>query len=83
MAGAYADGSGTMPAMVYLYVDDADAAYQRELDAGATSVEAPNDAEYGDRRAAVEDPCSGVPTARTMCARVLSRRVYRAGGPLV
>jgi uncharacterized glyoxalase superfamily protein PhnB len=39
----------------YVYLDDADAAYRRALDAGATSLEAPFDTPYGDRRAMVED----------------------------
>jgi uncharacterized glyoxalase superfamily protein PhnB len=44
-----------MPTMFYLDVDDVDACYQRALDAGATSVEAPALQPYGDRRAAVRD----------------------------
>ena len=42
---------------LHLYVDDADATYQRALRAGATSLEAPSDMPYGDRRAMVKDPC--------------------------
>jgi PhnB protein len=41
---------------LYLYVDDADATYRRALEAGATSLEAPQDTPYGDRRAMVTDP---------------------------
>ena len=44
-----------MPAFLYLYVDDADRAYARALEAGARPVEAPLDTPYGDRRAMVED----------------------------
>ena len=40
---------------LYVYVADADAAYRRALDAGATSLEAPRDLPYGDRRAMVRD----------------------------
>jgi uncharacterized glyoxalase superfamily protein PhnB len=43
------------PAFLYVYVADADATYRRALDAGATSVEAPSDMPYGDRRGMVED----------------------------
>jgi uncharacterized glyoxalase superfamily protein PhnB len=43
------------PAFLYVYVDDADTAYRRALDAGASSVEAPLDTPYGDRRAMVRD----------------------------
>jgi PhnB protein len=41
---------------LYLYVKDADATYQYALDAGAISVEEPQDTPYGDRRAMVVDP---------------------------
>jgi uncharacterized glyoxalase superfamily protein PhnB len=43
------------PAFLYVYVDDADATFQRALDAGARSLEVPFDTPYGDRRGMVED----------------------------
>jgi PhnB protein len=43
------------PAFLYVYVDDADSAYQRAVGAGAISVEPPRDTPYGDRRAMVRD----------------------------
>jgi uncharacterized glyoxalase superfamily protein PhnB len=49
-----------MPAFLYLYVEDADATYRRALEAGAVSLEAPDDLPYGDRRAMVKDPCGNV-----------------------
>jgi PhnB protein len=45
-----------MPAFLYVYVDDADAAYRLALDRGAKSIEQPQDTPYGDRRAMVRDP---------------------------
>jgi uncharacterized glyoxalase superfamily protein PhnB len=48
------------PAFLYVYVDDADRTYQRALSAGATSLEAPLDTPYGDRRAMVRDPFGNV-----------------------
>ena len=45
----------SMPAFLYVYVDDVDATYRRALDAGATSVEEPLDLPYGDRRGMVRD----------------------------
>jgi uncharacterized glyoxalase superfamily protein PhnB len=45
-----------IPAMIYLYVPDADATYQKALRAGAKSVMEPADQFYGDRSGAVEDP---------------------------
>jgi PhnB protein len=46
-----------MPAMIYVYTEDVDAAYQRALAAGATSVREPQDQFYGDRSAGVTDAC--------------------------
>ena len=48
------------PAFLYVYVDDADETYERALTAGATTVEAPVDMPYGDRRAMVRDPFGNV-----------------------
>jgi uncharacterized glyoxalase superfamily protein PhnB len=51
-------GVGPRPAVsafLYVYVDDADATYERALEAGARSLEEPLDTPYGDRRAMVED----------------------------
>jgi len=42
---------------LHLYVEDADAAYERALKNGATSLERPTDMPYGDRRAMITDPC--------------------------
>ena len=42
-------------AAIHLYVPDADAAYQRAIDAGATSIHPPVDQPYGDREASVRD----------------------------
>jgi uncharacterized glyoxalase superfamily protein PhnB len=48
------------PAFLYVYVNDADSAYQRALAAGAVSLEEPLDTPYGDRRAMVRDPFGNV-----------------------
>jgi PhnB protein len=45
-----------MPHSLYVYVPDADAAYQRALEAGATSLLPPADQPYGDRMGGVLDP---------------------------
>lgn len=55
MMGSPQPGQPLMPGMIYLYVEDTDATYKKALGAGAKSIEEPNDAFYGDRRAAVED----------------------------
>jgi PhnB protein len=44
-----------MPCHLHVYVPDTDAAYARAMDAGATSIDAPRNAPYGDRAAGVKD----------------------------
>lgn len=44
-----------MPAMLYVYVDDVDAAFGRAVAAGATSLREPSDQFYGDRKGGVAD----------------------------
>jgi uncharacterized glyoxalase superfamily protein PhnB len=54
-----ADAGGEIPATpiaIHLYVQDADAAYERALRAGAASIKPPEDMFYGDREAGVKDP---------------------------
>ena len=48
------------PAFLYVYVGDADESYRRAVGAGATTLEAPLDTPYGDRRAMVRDPFGNV-----------------------
>jgi PhnB protein len=48
------------PAFLYVYVDDADAAFRRAVQAGAEVLEEPLDTPYGDRRAMVRDPFGNV-----------------------
>jgi uncharacterized glyoxalase superfamily protein PhnB len=55
-----ADERELFPAFLYVYVDDADAAYRRALDAGALPMEEPLDTPYGDRRAMVRDPFGNI-----------------------
>lgn len=45
----------SMPAFLYVYVDDTDETYRRALQAGARSLEEPANMPYGDRRGMVED----------------------------
>lgn len=46
----------SMPAMFYVYVNDADESYERAVQAGAASISEPADQHYGDRVGAVRDP---------------------------
>jgi len=50
----------SMPAFLYLYVEDIDATYQRALEAGDVSLEEPRDLPYGDRRGMVQDPAGNI-----------------------
>lgn len=54
MLGKSGDGS-VMSCMLYLYVADVDAVYQRAIEAGGESVMGPADMYYGDRNAGVRD----------------------------
>jgi PhnB protein len=49
-----------MPAALYVYVADCDAAYQRALSSGAISVAEPADQFYGDRHCGVRDPAGNL-----------------------
>ncbi len=60
MVTAASGGRELFPAFLYVYVDDADAAYDRAIAAGAVSLEKPLDTLYGDRRAMVRDPFENV-----------------------
>jgi len=55
MMGDACGTTGPSPATLHVYLPDVDAAYQRALNAGATSIEAPTDKFYGDRSAGVAD----------------------------
>lgn len=57
MLGEARDQWKAMPTTLYLYLEDADAAYARALAAGATSVSEPKDQFYGDRSGGVQDMC--------------------------
>lgn len=49
-----------MAAFLYLYVDDIDETYRRAVEAGAVTLEEPQDLPYGDRRAMIKDPCDNI-----------------------
>jgi PhnB protein len=49
-----------MPGQVHCYVEDVDAAYQRALAAGATSLRPPIDMFYGDRVSMVKDQLGNI-----------------------
>lgn len=55
MIGDASNAFRPMPAMLHLYVEDADTLYQRAIAAGATSLRAPADQFYGDRIGGVQD----------------------------
>jgi PhnB protein len=59
----------TMPAFLYVYVEDADETYRLAVDAGAASLEKPMDMPYGDRRAMVRDSWGNTWQIATRTAR--------------
>ncbi|MDB5283299.1 MAG: hypothetical protein JWO06_2374 [Bacteroidota bacterium] len=54
------DDFATCNAMLYVYVENTDEAYQRALDAGAKGIRAPQDEEYGARSAGVLDELGNI-----------------------
>jgi PhnB protein len=55
IGGGAALQRASAPTGIHLYVKDADAVYERALQAGATPMHAPVDQDYGDREASVKD----------------------------
>src|SRR5215469_16840367 len=55
MMGEPMEAGGAKTAMLFLYVDDADASYQSAIRAGATCVREPRDEAHGDRMGGVQD----------------------------
>jgi uncharacterized glyoxalase superfamily protein PhnB len=55
MMGEGGEGGKHFPAMLYLYLENMDAVYQRAMQAGAKSVREPANQIYGDRVGGVED----------------------------
>ena len=55
MMGQSNENFPPMPAMLHLYLEDVDGAYERALAAGATSTREPQNEFYGDRTAGVQD----------------------------
>jgi PhnB protein len=60
MLGDPRDPAQDFPVFVHVYVPDCDATYRRALDAGATTVMAPEDQFYGDRAGGVRDSAGNV-----------------------
>lgn len=54
-AGRLPPGVDPTTASVYVYVPDVDAAYERAIRAGASSLSAPEDKPYDERSAAIRD----------------------------
>jgi PhnB protein len=67
----------TMPAFLYLYVEDVDATYRRAMKAGAISLEEPQEMPYGDRRGMVKDPAGNIWQIATHQAPVRRESVRR------
>ena len=69
---------GYSPVNFYLYVDDADAAYAKALDAGMTGSAEPEDMFWGDRTAVASDPYGFNWTFATHLRDVTSEEIAEA-----
>jgi PhnB protein len=56
LADPFSPDGQPVPAHVHIYVQDVDATYQRALEAGAVSVQAPVKKQDADKRGGVQDP---------------------------
>lgn len=56
MGGHAPESLGGTPVSLHLYVEDADAVIQRAVNAGATVIQPPLDAFWGDRYGRIKDP---------------------------
>lgn len=56
MMGQAQQGCAASPAMIYTYVQDVDATFERAMAAGGKVIRRPADQFYGDRAGAVKDP---------------------------
>jgi PhnB protein len=70
----------SMPGGFHLYLEDCDAAYERALRAGATSVQEPSDQFYGDRTGGVRDPVGNVWWLATHVEDVSEEEMARRSG---
>jgi uncharacterized glyoxalase superfamily protein PhnB len=55
MIGGATDPAMLMPAMLYMYVEDCDAAFKRAVEAGAETIMPLADMFYGDRHGGIKD----------------------------
>jgi uncharacterized glyoxalase superfamily protein PhnB len=80
--GAAAEGQ-ELPAVLHVYVPDADAVYHRALEAGAESLSPPSDRSYGERNAGVKDPTGNLWYVATRPAGVAPPQKMRAVTPYI
>ena len=66
-----------MPTSLYLYVEDTDAVYQQALQAGAESIQEPEDQFYGDRTAHVKGPYGNIWSFATQIEELTSEEIHK------
>jgi len=83
MLGEARDGHAARPCMLYVYVPDADATWQRAVAAGAVAGQAPQDQFYGDRSGSVTDPCGNEWWIATRIENVPQEELHRRAAAMM
>jgi uncharacterized glyoxalase superfamily protein PhnB len=65
------------PIMLYIYVQDVDATFERAVQAGATVMSAPANQFYGDRAGSITEPCGNILWIATHVEDVSSDELQR------
>lgn len=71
------DRGSALACAVHIYVPDTDAAFARAVEAGATPLREPQDQFYGERVAAVLDPCGNQWWIATRIEKVTAKEVAK------
>lgn len=77
MIGASNEDYPPMPLSTHTYVDDVDAAYEKAIELGATSLREPEDQFYGDRTGVVRDSQGNLWSIATAVEEVSRDEMHR------
>lgn len=77
MIGASNEEYAPMPLSTHTYVDDVDAAFEKAIELGATSIRTPEDQFYGDRTGVVRDSQGNQWSIATAIEEVSQEEMHR------